>query len=77
MEVKTINIFLKIVQWFIQQAFKIFLTFNATSMILVVYLIKEGYYLPINKALPVKMEIPDVLSYVIYMLIPVLTTGIS
>ena len=51
--------------------FKLFLTFNATSTMIVVYLIKERYYLICLDKLPVWV------SYIVFLLVPVFLTVIS
>lgn len=51
--------------------FKLFLTFNATSTMIVVYLIKERYYLLCLDKLPVWV------SYIVFLLVPVFLTVIS
>lgn len=51
--------------------FKLFLTFNATSTIIVVYLIKEEYFL-------LSLEkLPNWVSYIVFLLVPLLLTLIS
>lgn len=51
--------------------FKLFLTFNATSTMIVVYLIKERYYFLCLEKLPIWV------SYIVFLLIPPLLTLIS
>ncbi|HCX62318.1 MAG TPA: hypothetical protein DHU59_07765 [Clostridiales bacterium] len=51
--------------------FKLFLTLNSTSTMIIVYLIKERYYLLFLKKSPVWI------SYIIFLLIPFLLTIIS
>lgn len=51
--------------------FKLLLTFNATSTMLVVYLIKENYYLLYLDELPIWI------SHIIFLMIPILLTLIS
>lgn len=51
--------------------FKLFLTFNATSTMIVVYLIKERYYLLCLEKLPIWV------SYISFLLVPVILTMIS
>ncbi len=51
--------------------FKLFLTFNATSTMIVVYIIKERYYLLWLEKLPVWV------SYIVFLLVPVILTIIS
>ena len=55
----------------IQCVYKLLLTFNATSLILVVFFIKERYYF---KCLD---KFPRWVSYIAFILVPVVTTGIS
>lgn len=55
----------------IQWIYKLLLTFNATSLILVVYFIKERYYFYCLDKFPVWV------SYIACMLFPVVTTGMS
>ncbi len=51
--------------------FKFFLTFNSTSTMIVVYLIKSRYYLLFLEKFPIWI------SYIIFLLIPLLLTRIS
>ena len=51
--------------------FKLFLTFNATSTMIVVYLIKERYYLLCLEKLPIWA------SYIVFLLVPVILTIFS
>jgi hypothetical protein len=51
--------------------FKLFLTFNATSTVIIVYLIKERYYLLCLE------KIPNWVSYIVFLLIPPILTLIS
>lgn len=55
--------------------FRLFLTFNATSLILVVYLVKEQVV--INDFHPYLESLPHWVSYVSYFAIPVLFTYLS
>ncbi len=55
--------------------FRLFLTFNSTSLIIVVYLIKMG--VTIRFVPSCLMIIPNYVSYIIYILISVLLTFIS
>lgn len=55
--------------------FRLLLTFNATSLILVVYLVKERFVLG---SIYVKLDIlPEYVSYLFYFLIPIILTFIS
>jgi len=60
-----------IIQRVIRWGYKLFLTFNATSMILIVYFIKEQYYFYCLGKFPIWM------SYIACILFPVVTTGMS
>jgi len=60
-----------IIKWAIQRIYKLLLTFNATSLILVVYFIKEKYYFYCLDKFPIWV------SYIACMLFPVITTGMS
>ena len=51
--------------------YRLLLTFNATSLILVIFLIKERYYICYLE------NLPHFISYVIYFLIPIISTLIS
>jgi hypothetical protein len=55
--------------------FRLFLTFNATSLIIVVYLVKNQDSL--KKLYPLSSALPDFVSYILYFLIPVLLTYLS
>ena len=59
----------------IQRIFKILLTFNSTSIILVVYLIKEKYIL--GKIHWIFYDLHSYFSYLLYLIIPLYTTYIS
>lgn len=56
-------------------AFRLFLTFNATSLILVVYLVKSQVVL--NGIHPLTTNMPHFVSYIIYFLVPVFFTYLS
>jgi hypothetical protein len=55
--------------------FRLFLTFNATSLILVIYLVKSQKVL--NGLHPYLINLPHFVSYIIYFTIPVLLTLLS
>lgn len=55
--------------------FRLFLTFNATSLIIVVYLIKSQITLN-NISLYIEC-MPDYISYMIYFVVPILFTSLS
>ncbi len=59
------------IKWATQWVYKLLLTFNATSPILVVYFIKEQYYFYCLDKFPIEV------SYIVCMLIPVITTAIN
>lgn len=59
-------------------AFRILLTFNATSLLLIVYLVQKDYTL--GKLLPecgFLLNLPNAISYLAYFVILVLFTGLS
>lgn len=55
--------------------FRLFLTFNATSLILVVYLVKSQIVL--NGLHPFMADMPHYVSYIIYFAVPALFTYLS
>ncbi len=55
--------------------FRLFLTFNATSLIIVVYLVKSQIVL--NGLHPFMVDMPHYVSYIIYFAVPVLFTYLS
>lgn len=55
--------------------YRLLLTFNATSLIIVIYLIKQE--LPINKLFAILPLCPSYISYLIYILIPIFFTYLS
>ena len=62
-------------------AFRILLTFNATSLLVIIFLVQKGYTLGylFSKADAANWMnlLPNSVSYLLYVLIPVLLTGIS
>lgn len=55
--------------------FRLFLTFNATSLILVVFLVKEE--VTVNNLNPYLEGLPSFVSYILYFLVPVIFTFLS
>lgn len=55
--------------------FRLFLTFNATSLILVVFFVKEE--VTVNNLSPYLECLPSFVSYIIYFLVPVIFTFLS
>lgn len=55
--------------------FRLFLTFNATSLILVVFLVKEE--VTVNKLSPYFDSLPAFVSYILYFIVPVIFTFLS
>lgn len=55
--------------------FRLFLTFNATSLIVVVYLVKSQ--ITLKQVFPFMAKVPDLASYSVYVLIPVVLTYLS
>lgn len=60
---------------YINLLFRLFLTFNATSLIIVVYLVKTQKSL--DYFFPLFASLPHFISYILYFLIPVLLTYLS
>ena len=59
-------------------AFRLLLTFNATSLLLITFTVKNGYTLDKFITLPQWLTaLPNMISYLVYFSIPVLLTGIS
>ncbi|MCH1920626.1 hypothetical protein L9G15_14455 [Shewanella sp. A3A] len=62
-------------------AFRILLTFNATSLLVIIFLVQKGYTLGCFfydvSLLSWTVKLPIAVSYFIYLLIPILSTGFS
>lgn len=59
-------------------AFRLLLTFNATSLLLIIFLVHNGVVLGgLHASISWLAQLPNAASYVIYFLIPVFLTGIS
>lgn len=59
-------------------AFRILLTFNATSLLIIIYFVQKGLSPEILfPHYPALMEIPEIAAYGIYLLIPIASTSIS
>ncbi len=59
-------------------AFRLLLTFNATSLLVIVFLVQKGY--SFEKFFPncqYFQALPNAISYAAYMLVPILLTGLS
>lgn len=58
--------------------FRFLLTFNATSLLVIIFLVQKGfalsYFFPGH---PWLEEIPNAFSYILYILVPILLTGLS
>ncbi|WP_433741154.1 hypothetical protein [Pseudomonas putida] len=58
--------------------FRLLLTFNATSLLVIVFLVQKGYVLgyffPEHPAI---VALPNILSYILYLSVPVFLTGLS
>ncbi|MGL5074887.1 MAG: hypothetical protein ACRDBG_03450, partial [Waterburya sp.] len=65
----------------INTAFRILLTFNATSLLVIIFLVQKGYALSyfVNSVswLSWTTILPSAVSYMFYLLIPILSTGVS
>jgi hypothetical protein len=63
----------------INNLFRVLLTFNATSLLVIIFSVQKEY--TIGKFLPklcfIEGGVPDFISYLIYLMIPVLLTGLS
>lgn len=58
--------------------FRVLLTFNATSLLLIIFLVKERCTLgKIFENFAILQKIPEILSYGLYFLVPMLLTGVS
>jgi len=58
--------------------FRLLLTFNATSLLMIIYLVKDGHTL--GSFCPLfnfSTVLPNIISYVIYLLVPIMLTGLS
>ncbi|CZG66939.1 TPA: hypothetical protein ACG3NF_001189 [Legionella pneumophila] len=59
-------------------AFRLLLTLNATSLLIIIFLAQKGYTLEcFFPNICWLHEIPNMISYFLYLLIPVLSTGVS
>lgn len=58
--------------------FRLLLTFNATSLLIIVFVVQKGYVLSyFFPDLSLFAKLPNVVSYLIYFFAPVLLTGLS
>lgn len=58
--------------------FRILLTFNATSLLVIIYLVQKGLTLAhFFSGLPWLDKTPNAVSYALYLLVPILLTGVS
>lgn len=59
-------------------AFRLLLTFNATSLLVIIFLVQKGitlgYYFPQCQDIA---ALPNAISYTVYLLVPILLTGLS
>jgi len=59
-------------------AFRLLLTFNATSLLVIIFLVQKGFTLKcIFESKPWLAQLPNAVSYLIYFFVPVLLTGLS
>lgn len=58
-------------------AFRLLLTINATSLLLIVFLVHKGYTLSYFFSTGWLLLVPDMFSYAFYFMCPVLLTGVS
>lgn len=58
--------------------FRLLLTFNATSLLVIVFLVKNTYTLGhFFTKCPYLVDLPNVASYIFYLLVPIALTGLS
>ncbi|HAC67457.1 MAG TPA: hypothetical protein DCP19_05870 [Pseudomonas sp.] len=58
--------------------FRILLTLNATSLLLIIFFIQKGYSISfILQKLSIQCPIPEVISYALYTCVPIALTGVS
>ena len=62
-------------------AFRVLLTFNATSLLVIIFLVQKGYtlghFLSDVTWLDWTVTLPNAVYYLFYLLIPILLTGFS
>ncbi len=62
-------------------AFRLLLSFNATSLLVIIFLVQKGYTLSYFLADMANLDwlntLPNAVSYVLYVLVPLLSTGLS
>lgn len=62
-------------------AFRLLLTFNATSLLVIIFLVQKGYtlnyFLADTGCLSWTSTLPNAVSYSLYLLVPLLSTGVS
>lgn len=65
----------------INTAFRLLLTFNATSLLVIIFLVQKGYtlghFFDGVSWLSWSTALPSTVSYLLYLLIPILSTGLS
>ncbi|HEC58872.1 hypothetical protein LCGC14_0470990 [marine sediment metagenome] len=65
----------------INAAFRVLLTFNATSLLVIIFLVQKGYtlshFFSDFACLDWTATLPNAVSYLLYLLIPILSTGLS
>ena len=58
--------------------FRLLLTFNATSLLVIIFLVQKGYTLGhLFVQFPYLVTLPNAISYVVYLFVPILLTGLS
>ena len=62
-------------------AFRLLLTFNATSLLVIIFLVQKGYtlgfFLSDVSCLGWLNTLPNAVSYSLYLLVPLFSTGLS
>jgi hypothetical protein len=57
--------------------FRPLLTFNATSLLLIIFLVQKGETLGVLIPALARFNLPSLISYAVYLLVPIVLTGIS
>jgi len=58
--------------------FRLLLTFNATSLLVIIFLVQKGYVLGyFFGACPLVVDVPNFISYLLYLSVPIVLTGLS
>ena len=58
-------------------AFRLLLTFNATSLLVIIFCIQKDYAISFFYPHPTTAQMPAYISYILYVMVPILLTGLS